>query len=183
MTVNDYLARRDTQWMGGIYRFLGFSVGCIQQSGSAEDRRRAYACDITYATANEIGFDYLRDNLALRLEDQVHRPFHAAVIDEAYSILIDEARIPPRAGRRRRGRRRPRSHGAPIRWCAASGGASISRSMNSAAISRSPMRAGKWPRSIFSAAISRRRKTWRCTQLSITRFTPTPYCAATSTMW
>ncbi len=94
MTVNDYLARRDAQWMGGIYRLLGLSVGCIQQSSSAEDRRRAYACDITYATANEIGFDYLRDNLALRLEDRVHRPFHAAVIDEADSILIDEARIP-----------------------------------------------------------------------------------------
>ena len=94
MTVNDYLARRDAQWMGGIYRALGFTVGCIQQGGSPEERRRAYACDITYATANEIGFDYLRDNLALRLEDQVHRPFHAAVIDEADSILIDEARIP-----------------------------------------------------------------------------------------
>jgi preprotein translocase subunit SecA len=94
MTVNDYLARRDAQWMGGIYQFLDFSAGCIQQSSSPEDRRRAYACDITYATANEIGFDYLRDNLALRIEDRVHRPFHAAVIDEADSILIDEARIP-----------------------------------------------------------------------------------------
>jgi preprotein translocase subunit SecA len=94
MTVNDYLARRDAQWMGGIYRFLGFSVGCIQQTSDPDDRRRAYACDITYATANEIGFDYLRDNLALRIEDQVHRPFQAAVIDEADSILIDEARIP-----------------------------------------------------------------------------------------
>jgi len=94
MTVNDYLARRDAQWMGGIYSLLGFSVGCVQQSMSAEERKRAYACDITYGTANEIGFDYLRDNLALRVEDQVHRPFHAAVIDEADSILIDEARIP-----------------------------------------------------------------------------------------
>jgi preprotein translocase subunit SecA len=94
MTVNDYLARRDAQWMGGIYQFLGFSVGCIQQNSSDAERRRAYACDITYATANEIGFDYLRDNLALHVEDQVHRPFHAAVIDEADSILIDEARIP-----------------------------------------------------------------------------------------
>ncbi len=94
MTVNDYLARRDAQWMGGIYRFLGFSVGCVQQNSSPEERRRAYACDITYATANEIGFDYLRDNLALHLEDRVHRPFHAALIDEADSILIDEARIP-----------------------------------------------------------------------------------------
>jgi preprotein translocase subunit SecA len=94
MTVNDYLARRDAQWMGGIYRTLGLTVGCIQQTSSPEERRRAYGCDITYATANEIGFDYLRDNLTLRLEDKVHRPFHAAVIDEADSILLDEARIP-----------------------------------------------------------------------------------------
>jgi preprotein translocase subunit SecA len=94
MTVNDYLARRDAQWMGAIYESLGLTVGCIQQTMSPADRRRAYACDITYATANEIGFDFLRDQLALRLRDQVHRPFHAAVIDEADSILIDEARIP-----------------------------------------------------------------------------------------
>ena len=94
MTVNDYLARRDAQWMGGIYEFLGLSVGHIQQLMGIEDRRRAYACDITYATANEIGFDLLRDGLALDPREQVHRPFAAAVIDEADSILIDEARIP-----------------------------------------------------------------------------------------
>ncbi len=94
MTVNDYLARRDAAWMGGIYRLLGFSVGCIQQGMGPAERRRAYECDITYATANEVGFDYLRDQIALRPEEQVHRPFHAAVIDEADSILIDEARIP-----------------------------------------------------------------------------------------
>jgi preprotein translocase subunit SecA len=87
MTVNDYLARRDAAWMGGIYRLLGFSVGCIQQGMGHEDRSRAYACDITYATANEVGFDYLRDQIALRAAEQVHRPFHAAVIDEADSIL------------------------------------------------------------------------------------------------
>jgi preprotein translocase subunit SecA len=94
MTVNDYLARRDAQWMGGVYEFLGLSVGFIRQSMRMEDRRRAYACDITYATANEIGFDLLRDGLALYPNEQVHRPFAAAVIDEADSILIDEARIP-----------------------------------------------------------------------------------------
>jgi preprotein translocase subunit SecA len=94
MTVNDYLARRDAQWMGGIYEFLGLAVACVQQSMGIEDRRRAYACDITYATANEIGFDHLRDGLALHPREQVHRPFAAAVIDEADSILIDEARIP-----------------------------------------------------------------------------------------
>jgi preprotein translocase subunit SecA len=94
MTVNDYLARRDAQWMGGIYEFLGLSVGHIQQGMSIEERRHAYACDITYATANEVGFDHLRDGLALHPSEQVHRSFAAAVIDEADSILIDEARIP-----------------------------------------------------------------------------------------
>jgi preprotein translocase subunit SecA len=94
MTVNDYLARRDANWMGGVYRRLGFTVGCIQQNMNTAERQAAYACDITYATANEIGFDFLRDQLALRPEDRVHRPFAAALIDEADSILIDEARIP-----------------------------------------------------------------------------------------
>jgi preprotein translocase subunit SecA len=94
MTVNDYLARRDAKWMGPIYEFLGLSVGCIQQGMGVEDRQRAYACDITYATANEVGFDYLRDQLALHPCELVHRPFGVAVIDEADSLLIDEARVP-----------------------------------------------------------------------------------------
>jgi preprotein translocase subunit SecA len=94
MTVNDYLARRDAKWMGGIYDFLGLCVGYVQQGIPAEERRKAYACDITYATPNEIGFDHLRDALAMYPIEQVHRPFAAAVIDEADSILIDEARIP-----------------------------------------------------------------------------------------
>lgn len=94
MTVNDYLARRDARWMGPIYEFLGLSVGCIQQNMGVEERQRAYACDITYATANEVGFDYLRDQLALYPRDQVHRPFAVAVVDEADSLLIDEARVP-----------------------------------------------------------------------------------------
>jgi preprotein translocase subunit SecA len=94
MTVNDYLARRDAIWMGDIYRALGLSVGYVQQGMSPAERRSAYSCDVTYATANEIGFDVLRDRLALRLDEQVHRPFSTAVIDEVDSILIDEARIP-----------------------------------------------------------------------------------------
>ncbi|MGD0223620.1 MAG: DEAD/DEAH box helicase [Terriglobia bacterium] len=94
MTVNDYLARRDARWMGPIHEYFGLSVGCIQQGMSIEDRQRAYDCDITYATANELGFDYLRDQLALYPKDQVHRPFAVAVIDEADSLLIDEARVP-----------------------------------------------------------------------------------------
>jgi preprotein translocase subunit SecA len=95
LTANDYLARRDAEWMGHIYRRTGFTVGYIQQGMTPEARRDAYACDITYATANEIGFDFLRDQLALDLSEQVlHRPFAVAVIDEIDSILIDEARIP-----------------------------------------------------------------------------------------
>ncbi len=94
MTVNDYLARRDARWMGPIYEFFDLSVGCIQQGMNSEERKRAYNCDITYATANEIGFDFLRDQIAFYPGNQVHRPFAAAVIDEADSILIDEARIP-----------------------------------------------------------------------------------------
>ena len=94
MTVNDYLARRDAVWMGEIYRFLGLSVGQVQQGMTAAERRAAYARDITYATQNEIGFDFLRDRLAFEVSEQVHRPFAVAVIDEADSILIDEARIP-----------------------------------------------------------------------------------------
>jgi preprotein translocase subunit SecA len=94
MTVNDYLARRDARWMGPIYEYFGLSVGRIQQGMDIEDRQRAYASDITYATANEVGFDYLRDQLALYPKDQVHRPFAVAVIDEADSLLLDEARVP-----------------------------------------------------------------------------------------
>jgi preprotein translocase subunit SecA len=94
MTVNDYLARRDAAWMGGIYEFLGLSVAHVQQGMTRDERRAAYRADITYSTANEIGFDFLRDRLALRVDEQVHRPFAAAVIDEADSILIDEARVP-----------------------------------------------------------------------------------------
>src|SRR6266700_3344061 len=94
MTVNDYLARRDAKWMGSVYEFFGLSVGFIQREMTATQRQQAYSCDVTYATANEVGFDYLRDQLALHPAEQVLRPFAAAVIDEADSILIDEARIP-----------------------------------------------------------------------------------------
>jgi preprotein translocase subunit SecA len=94
LTVNDYLARRDAQWMGEIYRRMGLSVGHIQQGMRVAERQAAYAADVTYATANEIGFDYLRDHLAGDASLLVQRPFHFALIDEADSILIDEARIP-----------------------------------------------------------------------------------------
>ena len=94
VTVNDYLARRDSEWMGQIYAFLGLTVGCITNEMDDDARRAAYAADITYATNNELGFDYLRDNMKFRLEDMVQREPHFAIIDEVDSILIDEARTP-----------------------------------------------------------------------------------------
>src|SRR6266496_494766 len=94
VTVNDYLARRDADWMGKIYRFLGLSVGCIQNSLSDEERKRQYACDVTYGTNNEFGFDYLRDNMKFELESMVQRGHVYAIVDEVDSILIDEARTP-----------------------------------------------------------------------------------------
>jgi len=94
VTVNDYLARRDAEWMGQVHRFLGLSVGLIQQDMRPEERRRNYACDITYATNSELGFDYLRDNMAADISEVVQREFQFCVIDEVDSILIDEARTP-----------------------------------------------------------------------------------------
>jgi preprotein translocase subunit SecA len=94
VTVNDYLARRDSDWMGQIYRFLGLSVGVIQHDMPDADRKHAYACDVTYGTNNEYGFDYLRDNMKFELEAMVQRGHHYAIVDEVDSILIDEARTP-----------------------------------------------------------------------------------------
>ncbi|OAN43746.1 preprotein translocase subunit SecA [Magnetospirillum moscoviense] len=94
VTVNDYLASRDAEWMGQVYKFLGLTVGCIHHGLDDEQRREAYGCDVTYGTNNELGFDYLRDNMKFRLEEMVHRPFNYAIVDEVDSILIDEARTP-----------------------------------------------------------------------------------------
>lgn len=94
VTVNDYLAKRDSDLMGKVYRYLGLSVGVILNGMSNDERRAAYACDVTYATNNEIGFDYLRDNMCIYKEQQVQRPFNFAIVDEVDSILIDEARTP-----------------------------------------------------------------------------------------
>jgi preprotein translocase subunit SecA len=94
VTVNDYLARRDREWMGPIYEFLGLSVGVIQHGMSDEERKSAYSCDIAYGTNNEFGFDYLRDNMKYSVKDLVQRPFYYAIVDEVDSILIDEARTP-----------------------------------------------------------------------------------------
>src|SRR5215218_9698425 len=94
VTVNDYLARRDSEWMGKIYRFLGMSVGVIQHDLNDQERQIAYGCDITYGTNNEFGFDYLRDNMKFELSHYVQRGHHFAIVDEVDSILIDEARTP-----------------------------------------------------------------------------------------
>jgi preprotein translocase subunit SecA len=94
VTVNEYLAQRDAEWMGPVYRFLGLEVGVIRSGQSTDEKRAAYAADITYGTNNEFGFDYLRDNLAFRAADRVQRPLSFAIVDEVDSILIDEARTP-----------------------------------------------------------------------------------------
>src|SRR5215208_4727051 len=94
VTVNDYLARRDSEWMGKIYRFLGMSVGVIQHDLNDQERQVAYGCDFTYGTNNEFGFDYLRDNMKFELSHYVQRGHYYAIVDEVDSILIDEARTP-----------------------------------------------------------------------------------------
>ncbi len=94
VTVNDYLAKRDAEWMGQVYRFLGLTVGCIVHGLNDEQRKAAYACDVTYGTNNELGFDYLRDNMKMRKDDMAQRGHSFAIVDEVDSILIDEARTP-----------------------------------------------------------------------------------------
>src|ERR671912_1058598 len=94
VTVNDYLAKRDSEWMGQIYGFLGLTTGVILHGVDDEERKAAYACDVTYGTNNELGFDYLRDNMKFRLDAMAQRPFNYAIVDEVDSILIDEARTP-----------------------------------------------------------------------------------------
>jgi len=94
VTVNDYLAKRDSVWMGKVYEFLGLTVGCIQNSMDSIQRRKEYACDITYGTNNEFGFDYLRDNMVVDKADLVQREYYYAIVDEVDSVLIDEARTP-----------------------------------------------------------------------------------------
>src|SRR5207247_1460691 len=94
VTVNDYLAKRDSEWMGRVYKFLGLTVGVIVHDLDDQERKASYNCDITYGTNNEYGFDYLRDNMKFRIDDCVQRPHNFAIVDEVDSILIDEARTP-----------------------------------------------------------------------------------------
>ena len=94
VTVNDYLAKRDAEWMGQVHRFLGMTVGVVLNDMTSEQRKEAYACDITYVTNNELGFDYLRDNMSIYKEQLVLRDLDYCIIDEVDSVLIDEARTP-----------------------------------------------------------------------------------------
>ncbi len=94
ITVNDYLAKRDAEWMGPIYKFLGLTVGIVVHGMNDDERKAAYNCDVTYGTNNEFGFDYLRDNMKFQIEDYAQRDFNYAIVDEVDSILIDEARTP-----------------------------------------------------------------------------------------
>ena len=94
VTVNDYLAKRDSEWMGQIYKFMGLSVGCITNEMNDVDRKKNYNCDVTYGTNNEFGFDYLRDNMKYNVEEMVQRDHFFCIVDEVDSILIDEARTP-----------------------------------------------------------------------------------------
>ena len=94
VTVNDYLAKRDSEWMGKVFNYLGVSTGCITNNLSDAERKENYSCDITYATNNELGFDYLRDNMKYELEEMVQRTHNFCIVDEVDSILIDESRTP-----------------------------------------------------------------------------------------
>ena len=94
VTVNDYLAQRDSEWMGKVFSYLGISTGCITNSLEDNERKKNYNCDITYATNNELGFDYLRDNMKYELDDMVQRGHDFCIVDEVDSILIDESRTP-----------------------------------------------------------------------------------------
>ena len=94
VTVNDYLARRDSEWVAEVLRWLGLKVGCIQHDMDPQERKEAYLCDVTYGTNNEFGFDYLRDNMVLHRDERVQRGYYFAIVDEVDSVLIDEARTP-----------------------------------------------------------------------------------------
>ena len=94
VTVNEYLAKRDSEWMGKVFRYLGYTVGLVTRDMDRAQKQKAYACDIVYSTNNELGFDYLRDNMVVRRSDLVQRELNFAIVDEVDSILIDEARTP-----------------------------------------------------------------------------------------
>ncbi len=122
VTVNDYLAQRDAEWMGRLYNFLGLSVGVNLSQMPHDEKQRAYAADITYGTNNEFGFDYLRDNMVYDPSQRVQRPLHYAIVDEVDSILIDEARTPLIISGQAENQTDlyQRMNGIPSCWCARS---------------------------------------------------------------
>ena len=180
LTFNDYLARRDAAWMGPIYEALGVSVGHIQQAMSPSERRAAYAADVTYVTAREAGFDYLRDGLCYDPADRVHQPFSYGIVDEADSILIDEARIPlVIAGDR--GHDEPHNASRLASLAGALRPGSTSPPIRSAATCSSPTLGSSTSSTRWAAATSNSPKTWSGSLGFAWRYTPGSYCIATST--
>ncbi len=204
VTVNDYLARRDSEWMGRVYRFLGLTVGVIQHELTDAERQVAYGCDITYGTNNEFGFDYLRDNMKFELAHYVQRGHHFAIVDEVDSILIDEARTPliisgpaeestelyyevDRDHSAPQGRRRhPRRHeGGGPRGAGGDGRLPRRREAQDrdAHRERDGARPRRCSRGDCSPAACTTRRTCRCSTTSTRRCGPTRCSAATWTTW
>ena len=182
LTFNDYLARRDAEWMAPVYQGLGLSVAFVQQGMARADRQQAYRADVTYVTAKEAGFDYLRDRLVRDVAELVHRPFHMALVDEADSILIDEARVPlVIAGAV------SRSQPTSQRIAELTAGAHARRALRHRRIRprRGAHRGGHRPTSSgrSAAATCTTSRTSRCSPTSIARCTRGCCCGATSTTW
>ena len=180
LTVNDYLARRDAEWMEPVYTLLGLTVGWVTEASTPEERREAYACDVTYVSVSEAGFDYLRDQLVTDIADRVQPPLATAIVDEADSILIDEARVPmvlagavageqdPVHAGRRAGARPAQGQALQV----AEDGRSVA--FTAAGPGRRRGQAGRHrPVRRRARRRSSPRSTWRCTR--------TPCCTATST--
>src|SRR5690606_11348097 len=174
LSVNDYLARRDAEWMRPLYTLLGVEVGWIGQESTTEERRAAYAADITYASVSELGFDVLRDRLATDTADLVVPEPNVAIIDEADSVLVDEARGPPS---------RPSPTPRWPNWCASCVPASTTGSTTTAATSTSPTPGSTRWRRPWAASTCTPKRTPRCCPASTWRCTRTRCSSATCTTW
>ena len=182
LTVNDYLARRDAEWMEPVYDLLGLRVGWVTEASTPEERREAYGRDVTYVSVSEAGFDFLRDQLVLDIDDRVQGERRTAIVDEADSILIDEARVPLVLAGAVTSEQDPVHTAAEVVKRAAPA-ACTSRWPRTAAASRSPRKGlaavertlGTSTCTRTTTSTSSPRSTWRCT--------PVPCCAATSTTW
>jgi preprotein translocase subunit SecA len=181
VTVNDYLARRDANWMGPIYDYLGVAVASIQSDMSPWERQPVYLCDIVYGTNNEFGFDYLRDNMKTRAEEQVQKELSYAIVDEVDSILVDEARTPLIISGRRR--TRATSTSWPTRSRRSSSRTSTSRSRRRSAPSRCSRPASRSPRSSWACPASSCRRTRTGCTSSRTRCARTTSTTVTRSTW